>query len=300
MLIEDKVRVVTFDHRPSGFGTDVESHFQEDLLERDAVRRAAQGCDAIVHAGAIPNDAPGMEEIVLKVNVQGTWNVCQAAVDAAVPMVIAFSSINALGCVTGAAPALYLPLDDRYPRHPVSTYALSKHLMEEVCRSFSASYGLSTICLRPPYVADPSEYRPGWRPDDAPYCRNEYWSYIDIRDVCEAVRCALRLNPLNPLRAHESHSQFRATPSIHHAALLLSAEDTSSETPTEELVRRFYRDTPLVRPSGLGDETDNYHSLIDVSCARSVLGWRPRHQWRDGPSFSARTLLASDNRKGIH
>jgi nucleoside-diphosphate-sugar epimerase len=287
MLIEDNVRVVTLDHRPSSFVSRVERHFKEDLLERDAVRRAAQGCDAIIHAGAIANDAPGMEELILKVNVQGTWNVCQAAVDAAVPMVVAFSSINALGCVTGAAPALYLPLDDRYPRHPVSTYALSKHLMEEVCRSFSARYGLSTICLRPPYVAEPGEYRLGWRPDEAPYCKNEYWTYIDIRDVCEAVRCALRLNPLNPA-------------STRHAALLLSAADTTSQTPTRELVSRFFGNTAFVWPTGFGDETDDHRALIDTGRARRVLGWRPRHQWRDALAFPVSALAAPERRKGMN
>jgi hypothetical protein len=99
-----------------------------------------------------------------------------------------------------------------------------------------------------------------------------------MRDVCEAVRCALRLNPMNPLMPHESRGCF-------HAALLLSAEDTSSETPTEELVRRFYGDTPMVAPSGPGGENDNHRSLIDISCARRVLSWKPLHQWRDGLSF---------------
>jgi nucleoside-diphosphate-sugar epimerase len=217
-----------------------------------------------------------------------------------VPKVIAFSSINALGCVTGAVPAFYLPLDDRYPPHPISTYALSKHLMEGVCRSFSERYGLSTICLRPPYVADPSEYKPGWRPDDAPYCKNEYWSYIDIRDVCEAVRCAIRLNPSNPLRTEESDAHSSALSSTHHAALLLSAEDTSSQTPTEELVRRFYAGTPFSPQPVLGEGPGSHRALIDITRARRVLGWHPRHQWRDTVSLPARPPAALEKQRTIN
>lgn len=46
-----------------------------DLLDHAAVRRAADGCAAIVHLGAIPNDNAGSPEQIMAVNVLGTWHV---------------------------------------------------------------------------------------------------------------------------------------------------------------------------------------------------------------------------------
>jgi hypothetical protein len=43
----------------------------DDLLDAASVRRAAEGCAAIVHAGALAHDTAGSPEDIMAVNVRG-------------------------------------------------------------------------------------------------------------------------------------------------------------------------------------------------------------------------------------
>ena len=262
-------------------------HIPGDLRDINTVRRAVQGVDAVLHLGALASDRAGTAEDVLTVNAQGTWNVLLACVEARVERLVYFSSVNALGAVGGHRPAGYLPIDDAYPRHPMSPYQLSKHLSEEACRSFTDKYGLVTVCLRPVFVTLPEHYA-RWREHRAnvssEWQKVEYWAYVDIRDVCAAGLLGLTAQ------------------NVTHDAFLLSADDTTQETSTAELVDRYYPDTPwkahlpeggsalvllhsdapayrTARDAYLAD--DPHRSLMDCSHAKQVLGWQPQHSWRE-------------------
>src|SRR5947207_12297634 len=50
-----------------------------DLRDEAAVFDAAEGCDAIVHAGAIAHDDGGTPAEIVATNVLGTWHVLLAA-----------------------------------------------------------------------------------------------------------------------------------------------------------------------------------------------------------------------------
>ncbi len=239
-------------------------HHSVDLLDLAAVRDATKGADAIVHAGAIPWDR-GDGSSVIATNVMGTWNVLQAASEAGVDRFVALSSINAQGSTGGRRPIPYLPLDDEVPHHPTSPYQLSKHLMEETCRSFSETHGLATICLRPVFVSHPASPHIEGLGTEAfiePW-RHELWAYVDVRDVVEAVLLSLRAT------------------AIKHDRFLLAAADTSVPEPTRELVERFH---PEARWRDVDLDAylagDPYRSLIDCRHACDVLGWVPRHSWR--------------------
>lgn len=241
-------------------------HLPGDLRDIDFVRRAVQGVDAVVHLGAIPSDRYGSGDEVLTVNVQGTWNVLMACQEAGVERVVFFSSINALGCVGGHRPAAYLPIDDAYPRHPMSPYQLSKHLGEEICRCFSEKHGIVTICLRPGFVATPEHYAHfghGSQEQRAAWQKDEYWGYVDRRDVCDAVVRALQVE------------------GIQHDAFLLFADDTTIDLPTLQLVEQHYPDTPWKQDRQAYVAGNPYRSVFDASRAKQVLGWYPRHSWRE-------------------
>ena len=256
-------RLRSFDLRPP---RSVEGdHRLADLLDLEAVREAMDGVAAVVHAGAIPWDR-GDASTVISTNVLGTWNVLQAAVEAGVDRFVGFSSINAQGSTGGRRPVPYLPLDDVVPHHPTSPYQLSKHLMEETCRSFSETHGISTICLRPVFVAHPaSPHADGFGTEAfVERWRHELWAYVDIRDLVEAVVLSLGLTD------------------VRHDRFLLAARDTSVAEPTRDLVERFHPDVPW---TGVAPDDylagDPYRSLIDCHHARDVLGWEARHSWRD-------------------
>jgi nucleoside-diphosphate-sugar epimerase len=262
-LRDDGFRVRGLDLRPA-VGIDGD-HVVADVLDLDRVREAVAGAVAVVHAGAIPHDRDDGSE-VMATNVMGTWNVLLAALEAGVERVICFSSINALGSVGGWRETEYLPVDDAYPPHPMSPYQLSKHLVEEACRSFSERHGLVTICLRPVWVPRPGSpqlealgtdaFRDGWR--------HQLWAYVDVRDVCDAV--------LRSLRADR----------ILHDRFLLSARDTTAVEETRDLVEREYPGVPWphVDPDSWFAQ-EPHRSLIDCGRALDVLGWEARHSWRD-------------------
>lgn len=242
-------------------------HIPGDLRDILTVRRAVQGMDAVVHLGAIANDRRGHPEDVLSVNVQGTWNLLLACVEADVPRFVFFSSVNALGCVGGHCPPAYLPVDDAYPRNPMSPYQLSKHLAEEACRSFTNKHGIMTLCLRPVFVAPPESYQHYDRHSDplrrAEHDKRELWAYVDLRDVCDAaLRCLTVEN-------------------VTHDGFLLTADDTTSVLPTAELVDRLYPQIPRKQEISRYVANAPHRSIIDCSHAKKVLGWQPRHSWRD-------------------
>lgn len=51
----------------------------KDLRDEAAVLRAMQGCEAVVHAGALAHDSAGTPAEIVATNLLGTWHVLQAA-----------------------------------------------------------------------------------------------------------------------------------------------------------------------------------------------------------------------------
>lgn len=236
-----------------------------DLLDGKAVRAAAQGCDAIIHLASLlggPKDDP--DEIV-EVGLQGTWHVLMAAKEAQVQRVVYFSSVNALGIFMGLQPPDYFPIDDEHPPRPVSPYGIAKRLAEEMCRHFTAWTGITTICLRPPWVAPPEAYT--WmraRRDEDPaseWRRNwEYGAFCDVRDVAAAAVLAL------------------TCPDPGHVTLLLCADDIASDTPSRIMAAKVHPNVPW--RGGPEYDANPFKALVDTSRAKQVLGWQPQYGWR--------------------
>jgi nucleoside-diphosphate-sugar epimerase len=267
-LLEAQGHVVRgFDLVEDGLGR--YEYIQGDLRDFETVRKAVAGVDAVVHAGAMPNDRKDMEAEVLASNTQGAWNVLIAAVKHDVSRVIHFSSINALGCVGGRQLPKYLPVDDAYPRHPNSPYQIGKHLSEEACKAFSGRWGLTTISLRPMWIMRERDRtlmshhniaeREGrlW---------SELWAYVDMRDVCDATLRCLTVE------------------GIGHEAFLLAADDTITPTPTATLVEKHLPDIPWRIPKEEWFAQNPRRGLLDCSHAKRVLGWNPQYTMpeRDG------------------
>lgn len=241
-----------------------------DIRDLDAVTSAAQGCDAIVHAGAIPGDRDGQMSLVLSTNVDGTLNVLLAAADLGITRIVSFSSINAIGVVgRHRTPPDRLPFDDTHPHRPYPGYQLSKHLGEEACTSFSNAYGMTIVSLRPVAVLNESRYE-GWRAGhghDIDWVRREFGAYVDVEDVVDAVVGGL------------------AVEGIGHTAVLLAADDTGMTEPTVELTSAAFPGIPWVGTTLEEWVADNPHrGFIDTSGAYDLLGWRPTRGWRTPPS----------------
>ena len=130
----------------------------QDLLDL-VVNRAAVGCAAIVHLGALAHDTAGSQEQIMAVNVLGTWHVLLAAETAGAARVIHFSSAQVFGIAEGERLPDYFPVDDAHPRRAIGAYGLSKCLGEDLCAAFTARTGIPSMSLRPVAVWDPGEYQ---------------------------------------------------------------------------------------------------------------------------------------------
>lgn len=111
--------------------TDDYEFVRGSVRDSDAVERAVEGVDAVVHLAAITGAATSHEipGEVHDVNVEGTKTVVDAAVDAGVDRVILASSCNIYG---GAYDRDIVEDDELAPPNP---YAESKVAAEEYCRS---------------------------------------------------------------------------------------------------------------------------------------------------------------------
>jgi nucleoside-diphosphate-sugar epimerase len=158
-----------------------------DLLDEAAVRAAAAGCDAVVHAGALAHDSRGTPAEIVATNVLGTWHVLLAAEAHGVDRVVVFSSGQVFGFAEGEGRGEpdRRPVTDDHPRRASRPYGMSKLLVEEMCEAWTRRTGIPTIVLRPVMVLD--EAAPaGMRAEDA-----ELGAFVHVDDVAAAVVGAL-------------------------------------------------------------------------------------------------------------
>jgi nucleoside-diphosphate-sugar epimerase len=102
------------------------------LSDRDALRRAMQGCDAVFHLAAVYKVGipRGERQAMYETNVLGTGNVLDAAAD--VPRVVYVSTVNVFGNTRGEI------VDETYERAPgdwLSTYDWTKYEAHQVARA---------------------------------------------------------------------------------------------------------------------------------------------------------------------
>lgn len=216
--------------------------------------------DAVVHFAAIPRIMITPDNEVYRVNVMGTYNVLDAATKLGIPKVVIASSETTYGIVFahGHRNPEYFPLDEEYPVDPMDIYALSKIVNERTARAFALRTGRDIYALRIGNVIEPHEYElfPKWF-EDPGFRKRIAWSYIDARDLGEIVRLGIEKDGLG-------YQVFNAV-----------NDDTSSDLPTAELVRRFYPEVPVKETLG------EFQGLLSNRKAREVLGFREKHHWRN-------------------
>lgn len=118
--------------------------FEGDLRSYHIVHEAARDIEVIFHQGALPSVPRSINDPITtnQVNVEGTLNILNAALDNGVRRVVYASSSS----IYGENPALP-KLESMAPR-PISPYAVTKLAGEHYCQVFFKTYGLETVCLR--------------------------------------------------------------------------------------------------------------------------------------------------------
>ena len=225
------------------------------------------GVDAIVHLAAIP--APGLASDVATFhnNMLSTFNVFQAAKRLGIRRIVYASSETVLGLPFDVPPP-YIPVDEEYAARPESTYSLVKHLEEQLAIELVRwDPELSITALRFSNVMDPDDYAAFPSFDaDATLRKWNLWGYIDGRDGAQAVSLALE----------------KAPPGFER--FIIAAADTVMSRPNAELVNEVFPGVPV--RGELGD----HDTMLSIEKARRLLGYEPRHSWRDEVTDAAASV----------
>ncbi len=296
--------------RPSYLAADVEL-VVGDVRDRDVVRRALQGIDAVYHLAAAVGVGQSMYEVAeyTSVNDLGTAVLLEALVERPVRRLIVASSMslygeglyrNASGGVVGdaerapddlraghwelrdAAGAPLTPIATPETKTPVisSVYALGKHAQERLCLMIGRAYGIETVALRFFNVFGTRQA-----------LSNPYTGAL-------AIFAAQLLNGRRPI-LFEDGGQLRDLVSVHDIAracvLALQVPAAAGETinvgsghPTTiaELARRLAE--ALGRPELEPHATQEFragdirHCFADIAKARAILGYTPTVSLQQG------------------
>lgn len=214
--------------------------------------------DGVVHLGAIPGPAQASNAALFANNIQGSYNVFAAARHAGIRNVVWASSETLLGLPFDTPPP-YAPVDEEYAVRPETAYSLAKALDEEMARQFCRwDPALKMIGLRFSNVMEPADYARFPSFDADPMVRKwNLWGYIDARDGAQAARLALE---------HDATGMD---------VFIIANADTVMSRSSASLMAEVFPDVPIRK------DLAEHETLLSIDKARRILGYEPRHSWRE-------------------
>lgn len=150
-LLEGGAEATVLDNLYSGSKENFKAHLKNpkfafiegDIRNKSTVIKAMKDVDAVVHEAAIISVPFSLKnpDLTYSVNVEGTTNVLQLALDEGVERFVLASSCALYG------DQKKLPISEDAPLEPLSPYASSKLAAEQSCLKFCRK-GLETVVLR--------------------------------------------------------------------------------------------------------------------------------------------------------
>ncbi|MEI7029480.1 NAD(P)-dependent oxidoreductase [Streptomyces pratensis] len=116
-----------------------------DLGDRAAVREAVRGVDAVVHLAGISLESTF--DKILRANIEGTYNLYEAAREEGVGRVVFASSNHAVGYTPRPRPG-GPPVPADTPHRPDTFYGLSKSFGEDLAQLYWDKHGVETVSVR--------------------------------------------------------------------------------------------------------------------------------------------------------
>ncbi|MFD1598009.1 NAD-dependent epimerase/dehydratase family protein [Halobellus rarus] len=239
-----------------------------DLYGALATARA----DAVVHLGMLSEPGGDPDHVVFESNAASTYVVLEAAEALGIDTVVLASSLSVIGGGFEPGPARIdtLPVEESHRLTPSNPYGIGKQTLEIVADGFArrADAPETIASLRFPWMPSESEMRAEFvEPDrtvsairdrgDFHVARNTLFSYLHRADAAALIRdCAEA--------SFSGHERFWA-----------AAADTTTSTPTAELVEAVYPDADANR------SFEDHESLISTTKAERLVGWEPERSWRE-------------------
>lgn len=161
-----------------------------DILDIESLHQAMSGIEQIYHCAALVSFAAEDKKRLMRINVEGTANMVNAAITEGVRHFVYVSSIATLGNTLNGEPISEGTPWDTRPKG--SVYSISKHSAErEVWRGMAE--GLRAVIVNPSVILGPGDWSKGscelfttvW--NGLKYTTTGVNGYVDVRDVARAM-----------------------------------------------------------------------------------------------------------------
>jgi len=207
---------------------------------------------------------------VAEVNAIGSINILKACKDSKVKRLVHISSSEVYG------PAQYVPMNEKHPLQPYSTYSVAKVAADLWAQTFFYEHKLPVVILRPFNTFGPHESLPYFIPEMIRQCLKETIIHVGnletsrdftyIEDTVNAMIKALKTENI------EGEIINIGTGQTHKMKDILTL--IMKETDAEE--KQVMLDKSRLRPRDV--ET----LVTDNSKARKILGWIPTTTFEEG------------------
>jgi nucleoside-diphosphate-sugar epimerase len=169
-----------------------------DIVNRQQVEQAAEGVSEIYHlAGVVSRDAKD-QDLLYETHIEGTRNVCEAALKHKVKKVVAVSSSGTIA--VGTTPEVH-DESSGYKNEVVGEwpYYLSKIFAEKLALDYQARTGLKVIVVNPSLLLGIGDDRNSSTRDVALFLQGEIkaipkggLNFVDVRDVAQGLTLAMK------------------------------------------------------------------------------------------------------------
>jgi UDP-glucose 4-epimerase len=261
-----------------------------DVADKAAAMRTCEGAERVFHLAARADIVPSIREpeAYYRANVDGTFNVLEAARSGGVQRFVYVASSSCYGIPTHYPTPETAPADPRYP------YALTKYLGEQLVMHWATVYRLPAASLRLFNVYGPRARTSG--------------SYGAVFGVFLAQLMAGQ--PLTVVGDGEQTRDFTYVSDVVDALLTVARSDRIGEiynvgsgnpVSVNELIRLLGSPPTVAIPKRPGEPDCTW---ADIGKIRDQLGWTPKvgfaegvrvmrenmQQWRDAPVWTAERI----------
>lgn len=176
--------------KPEGFSSGRLRIVQCDILDVSGLEEVMEGIDELYHCAGKVSFGPGQEEQLYKINVEGTANVVNAALNAGVKKMVHVSSVAALGRIRENVP---ITEEMQWTEETSnSKYGQSKYLGEmEVWRGIAE--GLNAVIVNPVIIFGNGNWNEGSMEIFKSVYKGSPWytegttGFVDAKDVAAAM-----------------------------------------------------------------------------------------------------------------
>ena len=247
-----------------------------DIRDYDSVFSALKGCDAVFHLAALIGIPYSYVSPLayIRTNIEGTYNVLQAARELSVENVLITSTSETYGT------AQYVPIDEKHPLVGQSPYSATKIGADQLALSFYRSFDLPVKVVRPFNTYGPRQSARAVIPT----------VITQILEGNEEIKLGNCMPTRDLTYVEDTARGFIAIAQANNLVGEVTNIGTNSEISMGDLARliaslmdkeiRIAEDIQRIRP----EKSEVERLLCDNTKIRKLTGWKPKYTLEEGLS----------------